>query len=397
MERTDIFISGGGIAGLIAAAGFGQAGFSVVLADPMPPATAADEDGSDLRSTAYLRPAQALIDRSGLWAELAPHATPLDILEAVDSVGWPPEIRERRAFRSEETGASPFGWNILNWRARKVLSDCIAELPGVDLRLGTGFRALVQRETEALVTLSDGARLRARLAIAADGRASPLREAAGIGTDVTRYGQKALAFTTTHELPHENISTEIYNTGGAFTLVPMPDVDGRPASAVVWMNDDTEARVLMELEQPAFEEMMTLRSCGVRGALSLASPRRTWPVVTQKARALTAQRVAIIAEAAHVLPPIGAQGLNTSLQDVAALLRLAETDPHRLGDASMLDRYGRERARDIAARAHAIDLFNRVCKSAIGPVQDLRLAGLRTVHGIAPLRRAVMRAGLGSE
>lgn len=397
MERTDIFISGGGLAGLIAAAAFGQAGFSVVLADLAPPVSAADDDGSDLRSTAYLRPAQSLIDRAGLWEDLAPHATPLAVLEAVDSTGWPPNIREQRAFEAEETGASPFGWNILNWRARKVLSENIAALPNVALRFGTGFQSIVQRETEAILRLTDGTRLRARLAIAADGRGSPLREAAGIGTEITRYGQKALAFTVTHEVPHRDVSTEIYNAGGAFTLVPMPDVEGRPASAVVWMNNDAEARRLMSLETQDFEERMTLRSCGLRGPLNLASPRRIWPIVTQKAHALTAQRVALIAEAAHVLPPIGAQGLNTSLQDVAALLQAAETAPDRLGDAAMLSVYDRARSRDIAARARVIDLFNRVCKSGIGPVQDLRLAGLRMVHGVAPLRQAVMRAGLGPD
>ncbi len=397
MERTDIFISGGGLAGLIAAAAFGQAGFDVILADPAPPVTSADADGSDLRSTAYLRPARGLIDRAGLWSDLEPHATALETLEAVDSVGWPPEIREARAFQSEETGASPFGWNILNWRARSVLTERTGTLPNVDVRLGLGFQSLLQRESEAIVSLTDGTRLRARLAIAADGRGSPLREAAGIGVDLTRYGQKALAFTTTHDFPHANVSSEIYNEGGAFTLVAMPDVDGKSASAVVWMNTDSKARDLMEMEEGLFEEQMTLRSCGLRGTLRLASPRRSWPVVTQRARALVAERVAVIAEAAHVLPPIGAQGLNTSLQDVASLLRLAEDAPERLGESAMLTAYARARSRDIAARAKAIDLFNRVCKSGARPVQDLRLVGLRAVHGIAPLRKSVMRAGLGSE
>ena len=397
MERTDIFISGGGLAGLIAAAAFGQAGFSVVLADPTPPVREADEDGSDLRSTAYLRPAQALIERTGLWADLEPEATPLDVLEAVDTVGWPPQIRDRRAFQSDETGSNPFGWNLSNWQTRRVLTDRISKLPQVDLRLGTGFHSVVQRETEAIVRLADGSRLRCRLAIGADGRASPLREAAGIDVDITRYGQKALAFIATHDLPHGNVSTEIYNEGGAFTLVAAQDVNGHPASAVVWMNTGARALDLLAMEDAAFEETMTLRSCGLFGALKLASARRIWPVVTQRSKALTAQRVALIAEAAHVLPPIGAQGLNTSLQDVAALLRLAEDAPDQLGSATMLDAYGKARARDIAARARVIDLFNRVCTSGDPRVQDLRLTGLRAVHGIAPLRQAVMRAGLGAE
>lgn len=397
MERIDIFIAGGGLAGLVAAAAFGQAGFSVLLADPAPPPPDEAAESSDLRSTAYLRPARALIERAGLWQALAPHATRLEMLRVIDSVGWPPEVRETRVFRADETGDEPFGWNLPNWRARRVLAETIADLPSVTLRFGAGFSRLVQREGEALVTLTDGTRLRARLALGADGRASPLREAAGIGVETQRYGQKALAFSVTHEMPHGNVSTEIYNRGGAFTLIPLGDDHARPASAVVWMNEGRRAVELAGMAEDAFEAEMEVRSCGVLGRLRLATERQIWPVVTQRARAMTAQRVALIAEAAHVLPPIGAQGLNTSLNDVAALVALAGEAPERLGEPVMLEAYARARGRDVAARARAIDLFNRVCMSGAVPVQSLRLAGLRAVHGIAPFRRAVMRAGLGSQ
>jgi 2-octaprenyl-6-methoxyphenol hydroxylase len=179
-------------------------------------------------------------------------------------------------------------------------------------------------------------------------------------------------------------------------LVPLPDVQGGPASAVVWMNDGRRSLDLLAMDEAAFGAEATLRSCGVLGPLTLASPRRLWPVVTQSADRLTAQRTAIVAEAAHVLPPIGAQGLNTSLHDVAALVDLAAADPEGLGAPAMLAAYETARARDIRTRATAIDLFNRVCRSGEAPVQALRLAGLKAVHDIAPLRRAVMRAGLGS-
>ncbi len=395
-ERVDIFIAGAGLAGLVAAAAFGRAGFSVVVADPAPPVARAEAEGSDLRSTAYLLPSRDLIAGSGLWDALDPHATPLDILRVIDTVGRPPEIRATRDFRSDEMGDRPFGWNLPNWLARRELSRAIDGIGAVDLRFGTGFKSLLPRETEALVTLADGARLRARLVIAADGRGSQVRDAAGIGAETWRYGQKAMAFAVTHPIPHENVSVEIYNRGGAFTLVPMRDHDGSPASAVVWMNEGRRALELMEMAPARLNAEITERSCGVFGPLELAGDRRLWPVVTQTAAAMAGPRVALIAEAAHVLPPIGAQGLNTSLQDVAALLALARETPGRLGDRAMLDAYEAARAPDVRRRARAIDLFNRVCKSGLPEVQALRLAGLRTVHGIAPLRRAVMRAGLGA-
>jgi 2-octaprenyl-6-methoxyphenol hydroxylase len=395
-QNVDVFISGGGIAGLTAAAAFGQAGFTVLLADPAPPVDAAEADGSDLRSTAFLQPARDLFERAGLWDALAPYAMPLEVLRAVDTTGWPPEIRATRDFRADDISDRPFGWNLPNWQTRHVLTQRVARMPNIDVRMGTGFAGLLTREREAIVSLTDGTSLSARLVVAADGRDSPVREAVGIGVSTNRYGQKALAFNVTHPLPHENVSTELYNQGGAFVLVPLPDLRGGPASAVVWMNDGRRALNLLAMDEAAFSHEATLRSCGVLGELTLASPRRLWPVITQRALRLSAQRTAIVAEAAHVLPPIGAQGLNTSLHDVAGLLSLAAADPANLGSPKMLAAYEATRERDIRARAAVIDLFNRVCRSGEVPVQALRLAGLKAVHDIRPLRRAVMHAGLGA-
>lgn len=393
--RTDILISGGGIAGLTAAAAFARDGFSVILADPALPAADAQTDGSDLRSTAFLAPAIALFREAGLWDALALHAARLDTLRVVDTTGWPPEIRDERAFRAEDVTDGPFGWNLPNWLTRKVLARTLSGSSYVDLRLGTGFASMLTRESGAIVRLTDGSRIEARLVVGADGRASPVREAAGISVDVTRYGQKALAFAVTHPHPHDNTSTELYNEGGAFVLVPLPDHKGGPASAVVWMERGPRAVELAAIDARTLARLATERSCGILGQLDLASPVRLWPVVTQVAERLTAERTALVAEAAHVLPPIGAQGLNTSLHDVATLVRLAADAPQALGTPAMLAAYEKARATDIHVRAHVIDLFNRVCRSGGAPLQALRLGGLRVVHDVAPLRRAVMRAGLG--
>ncbi|NNE81133.1 MAG: UbiH/UbiF family hydroxylase [Silicimonas sp.] len=393
VASCDIFISGGGIAGLVAALGFAHSGFSTVLADPGPLPEPSDQ--SDLRSTAYLQPGRALLDEIGVWPDLAVAATPLETLRVIDSAGDPPAIRTERAFRSDDLGAVAFGWNLPNALTRQVLAERATTTDGLTLKFGTGFSNLLSRDGEARITLGDGTRIAARLAIAADGRASPLREAAGIDVEITRYGQKALAFAVTHEVPHNAVSTELYLSGGAFVLVPLPDHRGQPASAVVWMNDGPEALRLHALDDDAFARAATLRSCNVLGPLSLSSPRQVWPVVTQKAKALTARRVALVAEAAHVLPPIGAQGLNTSLMDIRLLLDLARKAPDSLGTRPYLDRYAKAREADIRARARIIDLYNRLCRSDAPPAQALRSLGLRTVHDIAPLRQRVMQAGLG--
>lgn len=394
-HRADIFISGGGIAGQVSAAAFAAAGFSVVMADPFVPVTTADAEQSDLRSTAFLRPARQLFDRIGLWPHLKEHAKPLDQLAVIDTTGWPPEIRDRRVFRSDDMGDEPFGWNLMNWVVRREIWAYLQNQPLITPLYGTGFRSIVQRTDEIIVTLTNGDRVRARMGIAADGKFSPLREAAGITVSTTRYGQKSLAFTVTHDLPHGNISTEIYNEGGPFTIVPLPDMDGKHASAIVWMNKGPRAVELMNMDVAEFEDVMFQRSTGLLGRMHLEGNRSVWPIITQTADQLVAGRVAVVAEAAHALPPIGAQGLNTSLNDVIALLELAEANPSALGDPAMMKAYDAARAPDIARRARAIDLFNRVTRSGDGVMQTVRLLGLKAVHDVAPMRKRVMRAGLG--
>lgn len=393
--QTDIFISGGGIAGLTAGIVLARSGFQVVLADPAPPPQDGSGDRADLRSTAFLQPARALLDEAGLWARLADQAMPLEALRGINLTGQPPVIAVERTFEASDLKEAAFGWNLPNWLTRKVLTDAAAETPKLDLRIGTGFAKLLTREREALVTLSDGTRLSARLALAADGRASPLREAAGIGVQTTRYGQKALAFAVSHPLPHGAVSTELYDAGGAFVLVPLPDHNGHPASAVVWMQEGSEAQRLAMLEDAAFGAAATERSASVLGPLTSITPRRVWPVVTQTAERLTAERVALLAEAAHVMPPIGAQGLNTSLHDVRALVDAATTDPAGIGTPAFLARYAKAREKDVALRATVIDGYNRLCRSDAPVAQALRSTGLKLVHDLTPVRHAIMRAGLG--
>lgn len=395
-ETCDILISGGGVAGLAAAAVMGAAGFRTVCVDPAPPVTDAQAEGADLRTTAILRPGQRLLEETGIWDRLAPHATPLRVMRIVDAGGRTGEARVVRDFDSRDLGELPFGWNLPNWLLRREILARIAELAAVDFRPGTGFAAMVTREREALATLSDGARLRARLVIGADGRDSPVRQAAGIGARTVRYGQKAVTFAVTHGTPHDDVSTEIHRTGGPFTLVPLPDHEGRPCSAVVWMVPGREARRLADLPEAAFETEATARSAGLFGPLSLVSRRMVWPIVSQVAARMTAERTALMAEAAHVLPPIGAQGLNMSLADLATLRDLGIARPDALGTRDMLDRYARRRHPEVLARVAGIDVLNRASMAASPGMRDLRARGIEFLYGLSPVRRSLMRLGLGA-
>lgn len=394
-ETTDILISGGGVAGLAAACAFGAAGFRVICVEPNPPVTKGEAEGSDLRTTAFLHPSIPVLDRAGLWARLAPHAAALQVMRIVDAGGVVPEPRVIKDFDAADLSDKPFGWNLPNWLLRREMLARMAELETVTFLPGLATTAVTTRESEALVTLSDGRRFAARLLIGADGRGSTVRQALGIGVRTLRYGQKALAFAVRHTIPHGNISTEIHRSGGPFTFVPLPDQDGQPCSAVVWMDHAAEIDRRMALPPEAFRDEMMIRSCGLLGELTQISRLTAWPIIAQIAAQMSGERTALMAEAAHVMPPIGAQGLNMSLADLTALLDLAESHRADPGTAAVLDAYHRARHLDVQTRVMGIDLLNRASQIGAQPLRDLRAATLDAMYSIAPVRKTLMRAGIG--
>ena len=398
MERTkiDILISGGGIAGLTAAAAFGTAGFSVICVDPTAPVTERNTDGSDLRSTALLQPARDFLETAGIWAKLNPHASPLQTMRIVDAGGEVAEPRLTRDFDASDISDRPFGWNLPNWLLRREMLARLDELPNVTFRPGVGTKTLLTRQSEALVSLRDDTQVSARLVIGADGRNSPVRRAHGIGARTTRYGQKALAFAVNHPIPHEGVSTEVHRTGGPFTLVPLPDYNGMPSSAVVWMERGARAKELYEMPEDAFNDAMSERSCHLYGPLTLATRRTIWPIISQISDRFYAERTALIAEAAHVVPPIGAQGLNMSIGDMAALLELSLKDPSKLGEPEMLGQYERKRMTEVKARVTGVDALNRASMMAARPLRDARAGGVATLYSLAPVRKTLMQLGLGA-
>ncbi|HLQ19498.1 MAG TPA: UbiH/UbiF family hydroxylase [Tabrizicola sp.] len=394
-ETTDILISGGGVAGLTAACAFGSAGFRVICIDPAPPVTDAMDEAADLRTTAFLQPSVAVLQAAGLWSRLEPHAAPLQVMRIIDAGGETPEARLTKDFDAADISDAPFGWNLPNWLLRREMVARLADLPNVRFRPGIGFSRMLVRDAEAVVTLTDGTQASARLVIGADGRSSPVREALGIPVRTFRYGQKALAFAVTHDIPHNNVSTEVHRSGGPFTLVPLPDRAGRPASAVVWMETGPEVARLAALPVPAFEAEMTARSSGILGPLTLVTRRSLWPIISQIADRLSGPRTVLMAEAAHVVPPIGAQGLNMSLADLSTLLALAEKHRADPGVSAVTDAFHRARHLEVQARVTGIDLLNRASMAEAPILRDLRAKALDALYSARPVRQTLMRAGLG--
>ncbi|MEM7238034.1 MAG: FAD-dependent oxidoreductase [Pseudomonadota bacterium] len=387
MERIDILIGGGGIAGMAAACRLAAAGHQTVLVDPRPPGP-----GTDVRTTALLQPAIDTLERAGAWPGMAADAAPLSVMRLIDAGGVERCPRETADFRADEIHQRPFGQNIANTAIRTALE---ARLGTLGVRRITGrATGTIPRGQERIVRLADGTHIAARLVIAADGRDSALRQTAGLTVRRWDYGQCALVFAVHHDRPHDAISTEIHRTGGPLTLVPMPDRDGRPTSSVVWMSPGPRADALNRMDDATLSVEITRETMQLFGPLAVTGPRALWPIISQIAPRITAPRLALIAEAAHVIPPIGAQGLNMSLADVECLADLAARAPDPGGEA-LLGTYARRRWPDMAARVAGVDLLNRAAQVEWQPLRDLRRLGLKAIHEIAPLRRAAMRMGLG--
>jgi len=280
-----------------------------------------------------------------------------------------------------------FGWNI----PLGILVPALharAEQLGVRM-LGQDVTAARPAADNVEVILSDGGTYAARVILAADGRNSVLRNAAGIHTNRWAYDQMALATSFSHSGPHDGISTEYHKAAGPFTTVPLPD----RRSALVWMERPERANQLMAMSDRQLASEIQLGTHGDLGLVSNVGARRLFAMEGLTARDFARNRIILIGEAGHVVPPIGAQGLNMSLRDAAqaADLMEGEGDP---GNAEVLRRYDALRRRDIQPRQQVIDLMNRSLLSGHILMESGRAIGLNLISQFGPLRRAVMGYGL---
>ncbi|MEM6973398.1 MAG: FAD-dependent oxidoreductase [Pseudomonadota bacterium] len=405
--ETDVLVAGGGIAGLSVAARLAAAGHRVLCADPKPEASdPAAEASADRRTTAFLMPSMESFRRAGAWPRMAPEATPLAEMRIVSAeggsgmaAGAAPVTRAEAGFAARELGSdTPFGFNIRNMIARAALAEALQDSPHGQLASGVSVERVIPRRDDAVARLSDGRRVNARLVIAADGRDSQLRDAAGIPVRRWAHPQKALVLTITHPEPHDGVSTEFHRPGGPLVLVPLPNIGGQPASSVVWVNSPERADTLMAMEDGALSAALTAETMGRFGALTLAGKRAVWPVISQIALRLDGERLALVGEPAHVVPPTGAQGANLSIADGEALASLVAERAAAGGDIGapdLLSAYSRARMPDIALRVGGTELLNRIAHTANAPLIGLRSLGVGAIARVPALRRALMRTGLG--
>jgi 2-octaprenyl-6-methoxyphenol hydroxylase len=386
----DVLIAGAGPAGLTGAYGMARAGFDVVCCG------AAERTGRG-RTVALLNQSVAFLKSLGLWADLEPRAAPLRSLRLIDDTGafFPPRPVD---FHAAEIGLDAFGWNIENDLMAEALAANVAHIPGVE-RVATGIEAYEFSAHAVRATLGDGREIVARLAIGADGRDSKARGAAGLPARVHRYPQTALTAHLAHRLPHDDFSTEFHTRGGPFTLVPLPaSATAANRSSLVWAMGQEDARRRERLDDEVLSREIERKAHSLLGAMRIEGERGFFPMIRQTVPRIAAGRLALVGDAAHVLPPIGAQGLNLGLRDVEAIVACAaeaRADGRDIGAAETLSAYERARRADVMLRTGAVDGLNRSLLSHFAPVDFARGAALAALSAVGPLRRFVMRAGIG--
>jgi 2-octaprenyl-6-methoxyphenol hydroxylase len=384
MIRRDVIVVGSGPAGLAAACLVAEAGVAASVIAPR-------SEGDDPRTVALMQPSMALLQHLGVWpTQLIEACAPLRRLRLIDDTGGPTKGPDL-SFASTEIGVEEFGWNIPLARLIPALKARAAEL-GVEF-----IDAAVTGAESGAGTIdirTEAQTFTARVAFAADGAQSLLREAAGIGVNRWNYDQSALVTSFEHSGPHGDTSTEYHRTAGPFTTVPLPG----NRSSLVWMERPERAAELAGMSDRNLAMEIQLACHGDLGLVSNIGPRRIFPMRGLAARAFAGKRVLLIGEAAHVVPPIGAQGLNMSLRDAAHAAELvcdalsAGEDP--AGRHVETD-YQLARRADVMSRQAIIDTTNRSLLARSELYGVARNMGLYAIDALPALRRIVMQGGIG--
>ncbi len=381
---AEVVVVGGGPAGLTAAIALAAAGVETAM-------VAMSSAAHDNRTTALLASSVTALDTLGVWRRCSEQAAPLRRMRIVDDTARllrAPEV----CFDASEIGLAAFAYNVENRHLLAALEARARDIPALQL-IAAKAESVMIGDCDVSVSLSNGGQVTARLAIGADGRRSLCRAIAGIETESRSYPQTALTFNLSHARPHADTSTEFHTESGPFTLVPLP---GQRSSLVCVVSPEDAPR-LTALADAELAAEIERRSHSLLGKVGIEAGRGVFPLAVEIARRFGQNRIVLIGEAAHVMPPIGAQGLNLGLRDAATVAELvvaARRDGGDVGSDELTARYEHLRRADVGSRSLAVDLLNRSLLSDFLPLQGARGLGLYLLDRIGPLRRAVMREGV---
>lgn len=388
-QRADIIISGAGIAGLTLASILAKSGFQIHIIEPHLP-TPVKKTAVTGRTVALMQSSLNVLKAAGIEQFFNDHGTKMEVMRIIDD-SIPNQKHIVCEFDSFDIGFPYFSMNLPNNLLRSTLFEHIQTFENVTVHHTALRRFLTTPIVQ--VELENGEFISAQLIIGADGRQSKVREIAGIKSVKKDYQQSALTCVINHSKSHNFTSTEFHRSGGPFALVPMQGNQ----SSVVWVAPTEKAESYLKLSKDSFEKVVQERTNDILGAITLETPPECYPLCSIKANTLTARRVALIAEAAHVMSPITAQGLNLSLRDVATLCETI-IDSARLGqdigNNTTLRNYEKRRSFDIKTRVFGVDQMNKIVSTNHQPSKDTRRIGLKILNKNSFLRTLAMNHGL---
>ena len=391
MDRADVLIFGGGLVGLALASALDSSGLSAIVVDPADPAPRSTS-AFDGRTSAVSSSSVRMLETIGVTAHLAEPGCPIRRIAVADGLepgglhfdsdddeelGWMHENRNLRAALQSRAEAGKNLW--LLWKSRVASTD--------------------RGEHGMTVALDDGRKLSAPLLVAADGRKSATREAAGIRIARWKYNHQAIVSVLRHERPHDHVAYEIFYPSGPFALLPMTDDAGGHRSAIVWSVPQDDAAGWLALDDADFAAEARAAMGGFLGEVAMLAPRSSFPLGFHHAAQITAQRLALIGDAAHAIHPIAGQGLNLGFRDAAALAQVLVEGARLgldLGDKQLLDRYQRWRALDALSVSVATDSLTRIYGIPGKAASAVRRFGMGLVERIAPIRNRLASEARGT-
>ncbi|WP_208440978.1 UbiH/UbiF family hydroxylase [Bartonella raoultii] len=380
-ECKNIAVIGAGPVGMLTALLLAHKGYSVYLIGPPAPA-------DELRTTALMMPAVRMLQKLNIWNVLKEHAAALSFMRIIDitsRIVHAPTVN----FSSAEIGEEAFGYNIPNVELNNALITAVRHMPNI-IRLVSFAESFQQKECHVCITLADDTVIQTSLVVAADGRHSLAREAAGIGTRQWDYPQKALVLNFSHDFSHQNTSTEFHTEHGPFTQVPLPG----NKSSLVWVVSPSRAEELLNMEKKEVAKIIEDQMQSMLGTLTLETAIQAWPLSGLISHRFAANRTVLVGEAAHVFPPIGAQGLNLGFRDVQTLIDLLPNQISDFHSKMIVAHYNKCRRSDILIRSGSVHMLNSSLLSDMLPIHIMRSVGLGLLRNCSPLRNLFMREGM---
>jgi 2-octaprenyl-6-methoxyphenol hydroxylase len=391
MDRADVIILGGGMVGLALASALDSSRLSAIVVDPADPAprTTSAFDG---RTSAVSSSSMRMLQTIGVRDCLPEPGCPIRRITVADGL-------EPGGLHFDPDDDEPLGWMHENRHLRAALQARAEAGSGIWPLWKSRIAEIDRGDHGVVVALEDGRKLSAPLLVAAEGRNSPSREAAGIRVARWKYDHRAIVSVLRHDLPHENVAYEIFYPAGPFAFLPLSDDGEGHRSAIVWSVPEEDAAGWLSLSDEDFAAEAEAAMGRFLGKVAMLAPRSSFPLGFHHAAQITAKRLALAGDAAHAIHPIAGQGLNLGFRDVASLAEVLVEGARLgldLGDRQLLDRYQRWRSLDSLSVAVATDSLTRIYGVPGKTASAIRRFGMGLVERISPLRNRLMNEARGT-